>query len=33
MYGDHDNKDELWKDMFCRLVAGADPIYATSIFR
>ena len=32
-YSDHDNKDELWKDMFCRLVAGSDAMYAGSIFR
>ena len=33
MYSDHDNKAELWKDMFCRLVKGSDPLYASSIYR
>ncbi len=33
MYSDHDNKNELWKDMFSRMVKGSDPLYATSIYR
>jgi hypothetical protein len=33
IYSDHHNKDELWRDMFGRMVNGADTIYANSIFR
>jgi hypothetical protein len=33
MYSDHDNKNELWKDMFSRMVKGSDPLYASSIYR
>lgn len=33
MYSDHDNKSELWKDMFTRIVRHSDPLYANSIYR
>ena len=33
-YEDHPNRDELWKDMFCRLVEDeAMPYHATAIQR
>ena len=35
IYGQHPNSEELWKDMFCRILGDdqALPIHATSIQR
>lgn len=33
VYSDHDNREELWKDMFCRLLPDSSMTYANSILR
>lgn len=33
VYSDHDNREELWKDMFCRLIPAKSMTYVNSILR